>query len=129
MSDIKDRINSYEDACAILGRKPLTLADFSALPEADQQPFFSLHKITTAIEAINEGHVFDWNNWEERKYYAWWDMETYSDAPAGSGFSVVVYDDARTDTSVGSRLCTRTEAHTEHLAKVLLDDYRHWIKK
>lgn len=129
MSDIQNRINSYEDACTILGRTPLTLADFSALPEADQQPFFSLHKITTAIEAINEGHVFDWNNWGEGKYYAWWDLETYGDAPAGSGFSFFVYVYARTHTFVGSRLCTRTEAHTKHIAKVFFEDYRHWIKK
>ncbi|AWW32153.1 hypothetical protein DN752_19520 [Echinicola strongylocentroti] len=127
--DIKDQINSYEDACKILDRKPLTLEEFSFLPESERQSFYSLHRIRTGIEAINEGHVFDWNNWDESKYYPWWDLETYNDDPAGSGFSYGDCASAGTCANVGARLCTRTREHCGHIAKVFFEDYRNWIKQ
>lgn len=122
--EITKEINSYEDACKILGIQPLTLENFSHLPESQRQYYYSHHRIATAIEASKEGHEFDWNNSNEYKYYPWWDMETYGDAPAGSGFSYDVCGLTRTLARVGARLSTRSRAHTEHLAKVFFEDYR-----
>lgn len=127
---ITERLKSYEDACTLLNRQPLTLEQFNFLPETDRQAMYSLHRILTGIEAINEGHVFDWNNYDEYKYYPWWDMETYDDNPVpGSGFSLggVGCDSANSD--VGARLITRSDAHARHIAEIFFEDYRNWIKK
>lgn len=129
LPSITDRLKGgYTAACEILNREILTIDSFAALPEAQRNAFFALHKIHTVIEAINEGHQFDWNNWEEKKWFAWWDMETYGDAPAGSGFAVGGVGYADTGTDVSARLCTRTEEHTRFVAELMLDEYRIWIK-
>lgn len=127
--DITTQINSYEDACKILNIQPLTLENFSHLPEGQRQYYYSHHRITTAIEASKEGHQFDWNDYDDRKYFPWWDMETYGDAPAGSGFSYDGYVCDSSGTDVGARLCTRTSAATAHLAKVFFEDYRVIMKE
>lgn len=123
--DIKNRINLYEDACRELNREPLTIDDFSTkLPNDKRQYLLSVERVTTVIEAMNEGHQFDWNSYDEDKYYPYWDMETYGDDKAGSGFSLyaVIYDS--TSSAVGARLSSRTEEHAEHVAKIMFEDYR-----
>ena len=82
----KPSIQSYEDACKALNREPLTLDDFSPkLPADKRQYLLSMERVTTFIEALKEGHEFDWNSYEDRKHYPWWDMETYGDEEPGSG--------------------------------------------
>ena len=126
---IQERIKTYEDACSALNRQPLTEEQFSFLPEKDRKAMFSLHKITTVIEALNEGHEFDWNDYSERKYSPWFDMETYGDAPAASGFSFYDFGYDITFSSVGARLVLRTRELAEYVGKQFLEDYRNWFKK
>lgn len=126
---ILQQVNSYEDACKVLNREPLTLEQFNFLPEADRQAFFSLHKITTVIEVLNEGWQPDWNDYDQMKCYPWFDMETYGDAPAGSGFSFGGYDFDDSYTGVGARLCVETPEKAKFVGKLMLEDYKHWMKK
>jgi hypothetical protein len=119
----------YADACKILGKQPLTIDAFAALGD-EAQAFLSLHRITTVIKSRRPAnHVFDWNNYDERKWYAWWDMETYEGQSAGSGFAFdgCVFDYAGTD--VGSRLCSTTSADAKDIALAMIDDYRNWMKE
>jgi hypothetical protein len=129
---IMDRLkNGYPDACKLLKREPLTLEQFKQLypTEEDANAFFALHKITTVIEAINEGHQFNWNDNGEFKYYPWWDMETYGDASAGSGFSLRGVVCVSTATTVGARLSMRTREHANFVAELMLQEYKIWMKK
>lgn len=126
---IQERIQSYEDACSALNRQPLTEEQFSFLPEKDRKAMFSLHKITTVIEALCEGWEPDWNSYSDLKYYPWFDMETYGEAPAGSGFSFCTYGFDRTVSRVSARLVLRTRELAEYVGKQFLEDYRNWFKK
>jgi hypothetical protein len=126
---IQERIKTYEDACAALNRQPVTEEQFSFLPEKDRKAMFSLHKITTVVEALNEGWNPDWNDYNEYKYYPWFDMETYDDAPAGSGFSFVDFVYGASDSYVGARLVLKTRELAEYVGKQFLEDYKNWFKK
>lgn len=126
---ITDRVKTYEDACQIKGIAPLTPEQFAFLPEDQREALFALHKLFTVVEVINEGHEFDWNDYNEYKYYPWFDMETYDDAPAGSGFSFDVYVFDCASSSVGARLCVRSQEHAEYIGKQFLSEYKAWMKK
>lgn len=126
---ITERIKTYEDACKELNRSPLTVEQFLFLPEADRQAFFSLHCITTAIEALNEGWQPDWNDYDEDKYYPYFDMETYDDQPAGSGFSFDVCVYGRTRSLVGARLVLKSASLARYVGQQFESDYKNWFKK
>ena len=65
-------------------------------------------------EYMQNGHVFNWNDPNEKKYYGVFNM-------AGFGFSVTAYVITYTDTIVGSRLSFQTPEQTEHFCKQFLD--------
>jgi len=118
----------YLDACKALGKPPHTLEQY-AHHEEDAQAFFSLHRITTVIKARKAGHVFDWNNDDEYKYYPWADMETYGDAPAGSGFSLDAVDCDLTASNVGARLSSKTRDDAREIFETMIEDYKNWMKE
>lgn len=126
---IKDRVKSYEDACAIKGITPLTIENFSFLPENQQKATLAYHKIHTIAEVLNEGEIFSWQSGSDWKYYPWFDMETYGDAPAGSGFSFCVFDYDRSYSDVGARLCYRTSELAKYAGTQFLDIYRDLMKQ
>lgn len=126
--DITERVKGYDDACAIQGITPLTQEQFNFLPEQHREAFFSLHKIVTVIDALNEGHVADWSDNDEEKYCPWFDLEVYEGVP-GSGFSYADYVYGLSFTGVGARLYVRTAEHAKYVGTLMLEDYRKWMKK
>lgn len=69
---IIDEVNSYEDACNILGIKPRTLKEFETFCGKEKaKRLYSRHKISTLYEALNEGWMPNWDNDNQRKYYIW----------------------------------------------------------
>ena len=129
MQSIIDKINSYEDACAILGRTPLTLDQFSFLPENQRQSTFSAHKIETTIEALKQGREFDWNDYDQRKWFPVWDLEVYNDGRKNDGFVLSCVTCDYGCTSVSPRLCSLTREDAEHVATILFEDYKNLILK
>ena len=77
MSTIIERVNSFEDACEVLNRET-TLPDFSMIPEKDRKPLIAHYKLIVICEALNEGHIHDWNNGEWDKWYPWFYMRSSS---------------------------------------------------
>lgn len=124
---ILKKIKSYEDACAILGKTPLTLEQFSFLGEQAQY-LYSVHRVATVIEAVNEGHQFDFDNYSEPKFYPWWYLATPEGKPAGSGFAYYAYGYTNTLANVGARLCTRSEKDAKYVADLMFEDYRVMMK-
>jgi hypothetical protein len=129
-SIFKECSEAYQDACKTLNKEPLTMEDFSPkLTDDKKQYLLSVERVTTVIEAKKEGHKFDYNDDDEYKYYPWWDMETYGDAAAGSGFSLGVVYCAYTATDVGARLSSMSETDARQIAKVMHEDYRVIMKQ
>lgn len=130
-SIFKECIQHYETACKKLCKEPLTIEDFSPkLPDDKKQYLLSVERVTTVIEAKKPaGHEFDWNNEDEEKRFPWWDMETYGDAPAGSGFSLYGVGYGNAHSGVGARLSSLTEADVRLIAANMLEDYRVIMKK
>lgn len=81
---IIDEMNSYEDACRITGTKERTLKEFEEFYGKEKgQFYYSYHRISVGIEAINEGWKADWSDDNQRKYIVWKYNENN-----GSGFYV-----------------------------------------
>ena len=106
-------IKSFEDACKKLGIEA-TLPDVSMLPSDQQKAIIAHYKLVIIAQALNEGWKPNWNNFNEYKYCAWFDMS----APSGFAF-----DDCACWLSislVGSRLCFKSR----ELAKYAGEGYR-----
>ena len=94
---IQDKIKTFEDAMEATGRKDIP--DFSTFPEDMRKHFEAMFKMVVIVEALNEGWKPDWDNWDECKYYQWFDMSPYSFA-----FLVSTYGRTFATAGCGSRL-------------------------
>lgn len=81
---IIERIKTFEDAMEATGRKEVP--DFSSFPEDMRKHFEALFKMVVIAEALNEGWKPDWDNYNEYKYYTWFDMSPSYFAFVGSGY-------------------------------------------
>ena len=121
--NITDKVKSFEDACQLLGIEP-NVPEVSMLPENHQKAIVAHYKLVIIAEAVNEGWKPNWDNWDERKYYPWFDLEGSS---SGAGFS---YDDCDVwyaNSLVGSRLCFKTWELAEHIGKTFIDLYKDYF--
>ena len=114
---ITDRVKSFEDACEIAGinHKELNQKWLDCyLEECD----IAFYKLRIIISVINEGWKPNWNDSSERKWYPYFNM-------AGSfAFVDACYHYGHTYTSVGSRLCFKTENDAKYAGKQFIDLYR-----
>lgn len=116
VSDIKDRVKSYEDACRELGITPL---DFDGYDHADEIAYI---KLKTIARALNEGWTPDWTKSNQYKYYPWFDLSS------GSGLSYYGYCGYYyTGSYVGSRLCFRSSELAMYAGKQFLSLYKDFM--
>ncbi|ASK29691.1 hypothetical protein CEY12_06040 [Chryseobacterium sp. T16E-39] len=120
--NITEKIKSFEDACQLLGIEP-TVPEVSMLPENQQKALVSHYKLVIITEAINEGWKPNWNNWEERKYYPWFNMGSSS----GSGFSYYDFVGWYTASAVCSRLCFKTYELAKYVGETFIDLYKDYF--
>lgn len=113
-----ETINTWEDVCAFHKMSTDALPDVSKLSPEDGEVVIADFKLKKSIDAINDGHVFDWTIWDEKKYYPWWDMSS------GSGLSYGGYDYTAAHAHVGSRLCYVSKEKMLHGVKVLFELYK-----
>lgn len=101
---ITDRVKTFEDACEVLGIDPddVLHAAHSEYLEQDIDAINAFQKLTIIARALNEGWIPDWNNSNQRKWCPWL---RYS----GSGFRFGDSDGSYDYSSVGSRLCYKSE--------------------
>jgi hypothetical protein len=109
------KIKTFEDACIALDllQPELVIPDFLSFPSTDRLAMIAHAKLIIIAKALNEGWVPDWSNWDEYKYYPWFDMQPSS----GSGFAYGDYDFWSTYSSVGSRLCFKSSELAEYAGK------------
>lgn len=119
-------IKTFEDACKVLNLDSTTIIpDFSFFPEEDRQAMIDHAKLVIIAKAINGDWVPDWKNWDQYKYYPWFEMGS----PSGGGLSC---DDCAIWNSishVGSRLCFETREQAKYAGKQFEDLYKSYFVK
>jgi hypothetical protein len=117
-------IKSFEDACKKLNREPL-LPEVSMLPVPNQKAVIANYKLDVIQEAINKDWKADWTNWNQYKYYPWFDLSS-----SGSGFSYHVCDCGYTTSDVGSRRVFPSSEIAKYVGKQFIDLYNDamWIE-
>ena len=118
----QNKIKSFEDACKALKLDPKALPVVIGLPEKHQASIVAHYKLVIIAEALNAGWVPDWTNWDETKYYPWFDVDEKADK-SGLGLSCDGYDFADSNTTVCSRLCFQTSELAEYAGKQFQDLY------
>lgn len=109
------QIESFEIACQKLGLDPANcLPDISMMPVKHQAATIATSKLFIITDAANEGKPLDWNNPQQRKWYAWFDMEVDKNNPSGFRFYVAYYAFTLADASAGARFCFFTEEDAEY---------------
>lgn len=120
---ITNLVKSYEDACKILGKDTYRGIPYDKPMNSTERGINAVSKLIIIIEALNEGWEPNWNDYNEYKYYPWFEYNNQS----GFGFSNTGYDTTHTYTTVGSRLVFKTRALAEYAGKNFIDIYNEWL--
>lgn len=81
-------LETFEAAAQSQGIDPTKLPDVTLLPEALGKATVAAYKLFVISQAAWNGKKIDWNNYSQRKYYPWFDLETYEKKVGSSaGFS------------------------------------------
>lgn len=114
---ITELVKSFEDARKMTGRPDVP--DFSNLPTDMRKHFEAQYKMIVIAEALNEEWIPDWDNYNEYKYYPWFEM-----SPSSFAFDVSNYATAHAHAGSGSRLKFRTHELAEYAAKQFIDIWK-----
>lgn len=123
-----ENLKSFEAAANFLGIDPNNLPDVSLLPEQSQKAVIAFYKLSVVSQAAwkQEGKEIDWYNWNQRKYYPWFDMSP-GEKGSSVGFSYVVYNFVNAPSTVGSRLVFPTWEIAKYVGQTLIDLYRDFM--
>ncbi|CRH24903.1 Uncharacterised protein [Chlamydia trachomatis] len=119
--NVTDKVKSFEDACQLLGLKP-DVPKVSLLPEKYQKSIVAHYKLIIITEALNEGWTADWSNWNERKYYPWFEMSDSS-----GRFSFVSSNYRRSSSACSARLCLKTRDLANYIGESFIDLYKDYF--
>ena len=113
-------IKTFEDACAKLQLNPETvLPDLIGYPAQHQKAMLAHAKLVIIAEALNNGWKPDWNDFNESKYYPWFDME--------NGFAFAACDYCSHLSLVGSRLCFVSADVATYAGEQFVDLYKDYF--
>lgn len=114
---ITELVKSFEDARNMTGRPDVP--DFSNLPTDMRKHFEAQYKMIVIAEALNEEWIPDWDNYDEYKYYPWFEM-----SPSSFAFGDSDCANAYALAGSGSRLKFRTRELAEYAAKQFIDIWK-----
>ena len=117
---IIEKIKTFEDAMNATGRKEVP--DFSSFPEDMRKHFEALFKMVVIVEALNEGWKPDWDNYNECKYYPWFEM-----SPSSFAFDDSLYADVYALAGGGSRLALKSEQLANYCGKQFLELWKEML--
>lgn len=115
---IIEKIKTFEDAMEATGRKEMP--DFSSFPEDMRKHFEALFKMVVIVEALNEGWKPDWDDYNECKYYPWFEM-----SPSSFAFCDSSYDRGFANAGSGSRLKLKSRELAEYCGKQFKDIWKY----
>ena len=116
---MKSTIISFAAACKKLKIKT-ALPVVTDLPKKHQKAMIAHYKLTIIAEALNDGWQPDWKNYDQGKYYPWFEVTK-------SGFSFVIVDYDYWNANAGSRLCFRSRELAEYAGKLFTDIYNDFL--
>lgn len=114
--NITDRVKSFEDACQVLGIST-NVPEVKGLPRKHQKAIIANYKLIVIAEALNEGWKPNWQDFDEYKYYPWFDMSN----PAGVGCSSSNHTASLTTADFGSRLCLKNRELAIYFGQTFTD--------
>jgi hypothetical protein len=113
---IKNMVQSYEDACKVLGIQPIT--DFG-----DSTPDeVAYKKLKTVINALNEGWEADYNDGNQRKWIPWFYV-----SPSGFAFGDAYCGYSSPYAGGAARLCLKSEELAEYAGKQFINLWEGFI--
>ena len=115
--DIKARVKTFEDACALVGEDPEDYKFSDGEPDE-----IAYRKLKVIAKALNNGWFPDWNNDGQLKWYPWFYLNSPGFRFCGSSF-------ASTDASTGSgsRLRFASEELATYAGKQFIDLFRDYM--
>lgn len=116
--DIKQRVTCLDDALRELGKDKL---DFEASCVGLSEDEVAYKMLKVIAEALNEGWTPDWSNGEFDKWHPWFDMD---DSSSAGRFSFSVSANLISGSSVGSRLCFKSDELADYAGTQFLELYR-----
>ena len=121
---MQNQIKTFEDACKALKLdSKKVLPDFSMFPEKHQKAMIAHAKLVIIAQALNGDWEPNWYDYNEFKYYPWFEMYESS---SGSGFSFYDFGVWDSASYVGSRLCFKSRELAEYAGtqfEALYKDY------
>ena len=120
-------IQSYEDACQLLGIKP-TYPKFTRCAKIDRPSMIAYHKLIIIIRALNllpngKCWIPNFNNRNEFKYELWWHITLNNEL----GYVLTHATSYTTHTNVGLRLLFKSRSLAEYCAKQFKDLWQDYI--
>lgn len=124
----KEKVKSFEDACAVLGIEP-KLPDVSGLVEKHQKAIIAFYKLSVIVQALNEGWEPDFESVSQKKYYNHFVVggSAYSNKYAGFASSPSYGFVSGVDVSLGSLLCFKRKKLAEYARDQFIDLYRDYL--
>lgn len=120
-------IKTFEDACRKMNVDPAELPVVPKSREDLKKRIINDYKLCIIYEAINNGWTPDWTNWNQYKYFPWFEVKATKALSSGFGFSLSNYRYSGTHASVGSRLCTDTSDKAKYIAKQFEQEYLDYL--
>jgi hypothetical protein len=118
-----ESIKTVEDALTVTGM-PAT-PEFNEVPEELREYFKAVYEAVAITKAIVGDWKADWNDWDQRKWYPWFDMQS----SGGFVFVGTGYADSIASAGDASRLCFPTEEMAEYAGRTFTDVYSKIILK
>jgi hypothetical protein len=117
-------LETFEAACEVVGIDSKNVPNITNLPIGHAKAIISTYMLFVLSEAAwkQKNEKIDWNNYDQRKYYPWFDME--SSSGSASGFASFGYGYDLSASGVGSRLVFPDSETAEYVAKTHLHLYK-----
>lgn len=120
-----ENIKTFEDVLTAAKAKPelykhllpqgTTLEDFIKYPG---------NRVQLLVAVLNDGWKPNWSDYNENKYYPWFNM---NDSSAPLGFSYIDFVCDYTDTNLGARLCYKNRELAKYAGTQFLELYRDFM--
>jgi hypothetical protein len=123
--NITERVKTFEDACKVLGLDPENLPVVEHLPEKDRKSIAAFYRLTIITRALNEGWEPDFSDWNQRKHWNWFYVET--GAVRGFSFATTDYVASYSTAYAGARLCFKTRKLATYAHEQFRDLYFEYL--
>lgn len=117
-----ESIKTVEDALNVTGM-PAT-PEFNEVPEELRDYFKAVYEAVVITKALVGDWKADWNDWDQRKWFPWFDMSS-----GGFVFNGTCYAYSSAAAGYASRLCFPTRDMAEYAGKTFTDVYSQIILK